>query len=109
MQEDRRLDSFQGNEAAVVVAIFPNIRERPIPNEIDLCGCYIGQSFSTAEILVWAARKGTFSPLLTAPIPETVFRDKLDKKRRNFTYTAGFMLMAAGSALVLFGIVFKNL
>lgn len=103
-----RLDTFQGKDASVLVRLFPNIRDTSIPDEVDLCAHEAGISPPTTEILVWVARKGTFTPLLAGPMTDTELSAQLEKKRRNFTYTAGFMLMAVSSVFLLIGIVVRN-
>jgi hypothetical protein len=105
IQEEIRLGTFEGRDAEIVVELLSNAKEA-IPEKIDLCACYVGQSLQTMEIVVWAAREGVFK-LLAGPMTEIAFIEKLDKKMHNFTYTAGFTLMALGSVLFLASIVFQ--
>lgn len=108
LELDTRLDTFQGKDALVLVRLFPNIRDNAIPDEVDLCAHEVGISVATTEILVWVARKGTFTPLLAGPMTDAALSNELEKKRRNFTYTAGFALMAVSSALLLISIAIRN-
>jgi hypothetical protein len=105
IQQEMRLDTFEGPDAEIVVGLLSNAKEA-IPEKIDLCACYVGQSLQTMEIVVWAAHEGALK-LLAGPMTEIAFIEKLDKKMHNFTYTAGFTMMALGSLLFLLSIVFQ--
>ena len=109
IQETLLLETFRAEDAKVLISLFPIKRSPTMPDEVDLCACFVGMSFASMEIMVWLANKGTFEPILVSAISDTELGAQLEKKKRNFTYTAGFTLMAVSSLLYLAKTIVNNI
>ncbi len=108
LEESAKVETFGDQDVKALLDLFPSIKTEEIPNSVDLCAAEVGISPPTTEIFVFVTREGQLEPFITGAITDETFKTQLEKKRRNFTYTLGFRLMAFSSLLLLFDIVLHN-
>jgi hypothetical protein len=106
-----RLDTLRGPNVAEFLKLFPNwLRDRAIPETIDVCAINFDPFETRAEPWIYAANStnedpNPREPPLAGPIPSVQLFDNAEKQTQNAFYTAGFVIMVFGSLLSLIYIV----
>jgi hypothetical protein len=102
---EERLATLHATDAATFVRLFPDRKKVPLPEDVDAIAINLAPNVQDVSVWIYAAEVSvgpiTDNQTLAGPIPYSDFVNQTERQKQNLVYSAGFVLMAIGSVLLL--------